>query len=310
MAGIIRRGRGPPTLAAVRVAASRRRVTLRPRGRGPSPSLGPAGSHSPLPRRRGRHLPVTRLIDPQASHSGSAASPRPESPAGLPSLRVISPRPDSLPMARRPSHSPRPEFQKSLNRDGGLNGVTLRAPVSDSAARHCHLPWLKPESLAAARRHSAAGMKIIVSPLFQNYPLFGSIFSWPFFCPQVGEESVSERANPTPLFKVRFRILLLPVETLPNPVFHAISTPIFPYHSYPRANFPYQSYPSRGRVSVTSSSNAFPPSVTSPKGALPSSGIRVISGSTESTIQTLQLSDFEPFQNKSIGCNGPSEICG
>ena len=62
-------------------------------------------------------------------------------------------------------------------------------------------------------------------------PVLSLIF-FPFFCPPVGVESVSERANSTLLFKPG------PIsDTLPTPVFH----PRFSYHSYPR--FSYHSHP-------------------------------------------------------------------
>ena len=66
------------------------------------------------------------------------------------------------------------------------------------------------------------------------FPVLGLIFS-PFFCPPVGLESVSERANPTLLFKTPFRIHFLPPFFIPFlPPFSHHSYPCFSHHSYPR----------------------------------------------------------------------------
>ena len=188
---------GPPAAATQRNAAAR--VTLSgPSLRTRSHVSHSGRNHSP--RRPAITLRGQSSRVPQASHS-QAPRPRPESltragrepfaAAPAPSLasaavRVAAarrrvtqaPRPESLASCRHsesicqqpePPGSPwpvvrvtrrGPSFTSHSTVTAGSNGVTLR--VSDSAAAtHCHSASLKSESLAAARRPSHAGTKII-----------------------------------------------------------------------------------------------------------------------------------------------------
>ena len=121
-------------------------------------------------------------------------------------------------------------------------------------------PWLHSSVLRLVRKLLRLSLRCRC--WYENYPrfctkvftVFGFNFS-PFFCPQVGVESVSERANPTLLLKTPFRIRFLPPFFIPfllfqtqfyitflDPLFRRYhSYPRFSYHSHPR--FSYHSYP-------------------------------------------------------------------
>ena len=120
---------------------------------------------------------------------------------------------------------------------------------------------------STAVQHAGTYIIPVFVPKFS--PFWGFIFS-PFFCPPVGVESVSERANPTLLFKTTFRIHFLPpffihfllpffVPFLPPffipilPPFFIPFLPRFSYHFYPR--FSHHSYPFFFITSPDSSSN-------------------------------------------------------